>query len=185
MNISWVVASRYKFPEQVSIDTVKSIGPVWASYKASPHCRCDNLVCDDLGQAQKLLTRVIQSQCNLYLPRKIFQPLGRPGSVFWYNGQFASDLDDVEDIISMHLAKSTADLILLCGFDFASISLESDAIVLHKKRHYLGLCRQVILANPDVQWVLIDHDGDIDKAFLSLTNLTRDSMQNVVKLLTN
>jgi hypothetical protein len=67
----------------------------------------------------------------------------------------------------------------------ASIPTEiTDRFELHKLKNYLGLIRSLIVNQPEIQWVLIDHDNDTDKSFGELGNFTKDTLENVLDLLT-
>ena len=185
MNIGWVASSTYAWPGSVSLDRVKAIGPVWSSWKAWRSCHSDNVICDDLGHAKTLLKRAFQSVCNFYLPRRLYQDLNRPQSVRWYDGDFKQQTNHIEDVIALHLSAQHNDIILLVGFDFSTCWSDGDPLQDHRSRNQLGLYRQIMIDNPELQWVVLDHDADLDKAFGSIDNLTKDSLQNVFNLLDN
>jgi hypothetical protein len=183
MNISWIVSSTYVFPNDIDINKVKAIGPIWGSWRSWKYCHTDNVVCDDFGQAQVLCKRAMQAVCNLYLPRRLYQDLMRPQGVRWYDGEFSQEVNSIEDIISMHLAAPQNDIILLVGFDLATPSASGDTMSDHRLRNQLGLTRQIIADNLQTQWVVIDHVQKFDPAFGSMKNIMPDSMTNIFKLL--
>lgn len=184
MRINWVYSDRLTLDPTLEPDTLKTIGPSWGSWRTWRGCATDNVVCHDVGKAKELLQRAFQSVCNLHVPKKQYQDLNRPLGVKLYEGEFQQELDHVEDIVSIHLASTQSDIVLLLGFDFSTQFLPEDAFEKHKIRNYYGLIRSAIRNNPDIQYVLVDHPKDLDKAFKELPNLTCDVMANVLKLLT-
>jgi len=184
MRVNLVYAAGFQCDQ--AADTVKQlrdIGPAWGSWRTWKSCNTDNVICHDLVRARELYKRAAQAVCNLYLPQKFFQPMNRPSGVNFYQGEFLQETQDLEDIIAMHLAASRSDLVLLFGFDLATLLAQSDALVNHSMTNRMGLIRQVLVANADVQWVLVDHDRDLDPAFQTIANLTRDKLENVLQLL--
>jgi hypothetical protein len=69
------------------------------------------------------------------------------------------------------------------GFDLQDLPKNADKLTENRIQHYRNLVRQVILTNPNTQWVLVDHPGEIGKSFASMDNLTKDSMASVIKML--
>jgi len=180
-NIVLAAGSVIKPP--LSMDQIKNIGPTWGSWKTWKTCGTDNVICHDLGKARELYQRAIQAVCNLYLPEKFFSQMSRPINVQFYQGDFLQEVRDLEDIIALHLVADRSDLVLLFGFNAANPGMISDRFEKHCVTNRLGLLRQVMVGNPDVQWVLVDHDRTLDQAFESITNLTCDTADNVLQLL--
>lgn len=183
MRINWVYANGHQIDPAVNIDTIKSIGPSWGSWKTWRPCQTDNVICHDLAKCRELMQRAFQAVCNFYIPRGFYQDLGRPLGTRLYDGDFKSDVDDIEDIIAMHLVAASSDLVLLTGFDLGAKELPADPLEKHKLKNRAGLIRSVIVGYPDVQWVLIDHATELDVAYQNLSNLTCDSLKNVLQLL--
>lgn len=183
MRVNWVFSCAWIPDVTVDMACIKNVGPSWGSWKSWRGCDTDNVICHDRGRAQELLHRAFQAVCNFYVPRKYYQDLGRPVGVKLYDGDFLEETFDLEDIVAMHLAAANSDIILLAGFDLGKPIPVEDRFEMHKVRNRLGLMRQVMASNPGVQWVLIDHLAEIDVAFSELSNLTRDSVGNVLKLL--
>jgi hypothetical protein len=100
-----------------------------------------------------------------------------------YEGKFVHDIDRQEEIVSMHLAAGTNDIVLLLGFDLQDHPKNPDKLIENRIQHYRNLFKQVIVNNTTTQWVLIDHSVKIAKSFEPLNNLTKDTMTNVIKLL--
>ena len=184
MRINWVLAADFEAPSDLSSDSLKTVGPTWGSHKTWRSLGTDNVGCHDLERARQLIDRAFQAVCNFYLPKKFYVDLGRPIGVKLYEGDFEPEVKDIEDIVCLHLAAKTSDLVLLMGFDFSLSETVTDRLKLHQMRHRHGLMRSVIVNNPEVQWVLLNDDGSkIDKSYQDITNLTCDTLQNALKLL--
>jgi hypothetical protein len=93
------------------------------------------------------------------------------------------DIDRQEEIVAMHLAAGFNNIVLLLGFDLQDRPKNSDKLTENRIQHYRNLFRQVVISNPNTQWVLVDHLGEIGKSFASLDNLTKDSMSSVITML--
>lgn len=184
MRINWVMASGYQLDPTVDVEKIKNIGSVWGSWTTWRTCGTDNVICSDFSKAKDLLNRAFQSVCNFYVPSPHYQDLGRPVGVKLYNGQYQEEVDNIEDIVAMHLALSCSDIILLCGFDMSKpIVSDLDQFQKHKIKNRHGLIRGVISSNPNTQWVTIDHDNELDLAYQNLSNLSCDKMENVLNYL--
>lgn len=182
MKISWVVAAGYQLDPTVSSEQVKSVGPVWGSWQTWRGCNTDNVICHRQIKCRELLDRAFQAVCNFHLPRSLYEPLGRPVGVKLYDGDFSPEVDDIEDIVALHLAAAQSDIVLLLGFDWVMPKDVTDRLARHKLTNRHGLMRGVIDGSPNVQWVAVD-STEMDKSYRSLPNLTSDSFQNVLQLL--
>jgi hypothetical protein len=183
MKVTWIVAAGYSPDKPIDSESLKKIGPIWGSHRTWRDYNTDNVVCHDLDRGRQLIVRAFQAVCNLYLPKKHFADLGRPLGVRLYDGDFDQPVDDIEDIISMHLASQNSDICLLVGFDLALPESIEDRYQAHVIKNRHGMIRSVIAATPNVQWAVIDHSGNLDKSYQKLPNLTRDTMENALKLL--
>jgi hypothetical protein len=183
MRVNWIIAADHAFENSVDSESLKKIGPVWGSHRTWRNHNTDNVVCHDHNRSQQLITRAFQAVCNLYLPKKHFADLGRPLGVKLYDGDFDQPVDDIEDIISMHLASQNSDICLLVGFNLTLPESIEDRYQAHLIKNRHGMIRSVIAATPNVQWVVIDHPGHIDKSYQKLPNLACDTMQNALTLL--
>lgn len=183
MRINWCFASTLNFDATVDIEKYKSIGPSWGSWKTWRGCGTDNVICNDMQKSKELINRAFQAVCNFYVPKKFYTDLNRPVGVKLYDGDFNKECDEIEDIIAMHLAGSQSDIVLLVGYNFNIPDNFDDKLARHKMTNYHGLIRSIINSNQTVQWVLVDYSGELNKAYQNLTNLTCDSMDNVLKLL--
>ena len=185
MNVSWVLSDTVMLDPLADLAILKNIGSFWGSWKTWRACDTDNVICHDMSQAQSLIKRQFQKQCNFYIPNSFYTLLNRPPDVKLYEGNFVHDVDQQEEIVAMHLSASTSNIILLLGFDFEDRPKHSDKLIEHRFQNYRNLVKQVIASNLNTQWVLVDHEGEIGKMFESLDNLTKDSLANVIELLSS
>lgn len=183
MRINWALADTYQLDPTVDIELIKSVGPTWGSWRTWRGCSTDNVVCHDSVKAHDLVKRAFQAVCNLYVPKKYYQELGRPMGIKLYDGDFDHDLDHAEDIITLHIASGMSDIVLMAGYDLGPLAETTDRFERHKLQNYHGMLHSLISQNGSVQYVLVDHDPELDKAYQNLPNLTCDVMANVLKLL--
>ena len=183
MNISWVLADTAVLDPTQELEPLKQIGAFWGSWRTWRAWQTDNVICHDQTRADELLKRAFQAACNFYIPNSAYVALNCPLGVQVYQGDFAHDLDRREEIVAMHLAASTSDIVLLVGFDFAEQFRNLDQLPEHQAQHHRGLAMQVIRDNADTQWVLIDHSGKPHPIMADLPNLTQDTITGVLELL--
>jgi hypothetical protein len=183
MNISWVLADNTVLDPTLDITNLKDIGPIWGSWKTWRGCGTDNVVCHDQGRAVELIKREFQNSCNFYIHNDAYQFLNSPPNVKLYQGQFPDQIDNPDEIISMHLAASQNDILLLMGFCWIKQSKSTDRLQEHRAHVYRTLVENTILNNPDVQWVLVDHTPDLWPNLEKIENLTQDTFPNIVKML--
>jgi hypothetical protein len=184
MKISWVVADGYTFDPTINLNQVKDIGPVWGSWRTWRSCGTDNVIAHEFKKSQDLLQRAFQAVCNFYVPKHDYQSLGRPMGVKLYDGEYNSQVDHVEEVIAMHLAAQSSDIVLMLGFNLVVPENITDKLEQHKIKNYHGLVRSAIAANDTVQWVAVDHTNTPDQAYSTLSNFSCDIMDNVLQLLT-
>jgi hypothetical protein len=182
MRSCWIVADNFV---SVNIDPaqIKSIAPLWGSWHTWRNWNTDNVLCHDITQAQTLIQRDFQKECNFYTANKNYASLGRPLNTNLYQGDFPGELDHPEEIIAMHLVAEQNDLVLLLGFDLTD-KKSNDKFETHKRTNYINAFRATLNTYTETQWVLIDHPGVVTKK-ITLPNLTQDSFDSVVNLLKN
>jgi hypothetical protein len=183
MNICWVVADKYSIDPAVDADQLKSIGPIWGSYTTWRSCCTDNVICHDKSRSHDLVTRDFHKKSNFYTHKEYYQFLGRPSEINLYDGEFQSAVDSIEDIIAMHLSSSTADIVLLLGFDFGESVPPVDHYDLHKWTNRRGLINSIILNTPEIQWLAVDQNNSLSTTYAKLPNLSCDKLKNVLQLL--
>jgi hypothetical protein len=182
MNIAWVLADGVALDPLLDMNILKNVGSCWGSWQTWRACQTDNVICNDPVKANDLITRKFQQTCNFYIPNSTFQQLGRPEIVRVYEGEFTHDVDHQDEIVAMHLASSSSDIVLLLGFDFAEQAVNPDRLQQHRAQNYRGLIRQAIKDNDHVQWLVVDHVGKIGPDLSILENLSQDTMSNVLAL---
>jgi hypothetical protein len=183
MNINWVLANQVVVDPLYNIDEMKSIGSFWGGWQTWRSCQTDNVICHDLQKAQDLVKRNFHTLCNLHVPSSSFVALDRPDRVRLYEGEFKHEVYNKEELVAMHLAATTSDIILLLGFNWETPKDTGDRLQNHYDHNYFGLTKEVIKNHPLVQWVLVDHIADVTVDFKTLPNLTRESLTGVLSLL--
>jgi hypothetical protein len=182
MNINWVLADSIVLDPTVDTAQLKNIGSLWGSWCTWRSCQTDNVICNDPVKSTELIKREFQKTCNFYIPNSVYQQLNRPTGVRLYEGEFVHDVDHQDDIVAMHLAAGSSDIVLLLGFDLAEKQPNPDKLLEHRARNYRGLIRQAMIDNRHVQWVLVDHPDTVMKDLVDLPNLSTDTMDTVLAL---
>ena len=181
MNVSWVLADNIILDPLADLPTMKEIGPLWGSWKTWRACSTDNVICHDQKKVVELIKRDFHKSCNFYIPNNTWVDLGRPDPVRLYEGKFIDEFQP-EEIIGMHLAAGSSDIVLLLGFDLSQKEKNPDKMVEHRAQAYRSLILHAIQDNPEIQWVLVDHPDPIMKMLETLPNLTQDTMVNALEL---
>ena len=181
MEISWVLSEDYNDPI-VKSEQLKDIGSTWGSWKTWRSWSTDNVLCADNAKAQELIKRAFHSVCNFYIPQKSYTFLNRPTGVKVFEGDFPDDFAKQEDVIAIHLC-SHSELVLCMGFDLQEVT-ETEPKTKFLAKSYEAAIRAVIKNNPNTQFVFIDHPGELDKSLRDLENISCDTYENVLQLLT-
>ena len=182
MNVNWVLADRTILDPLADVAAMKEIGSFWGSWRTWRSCATDNVVCHEMSKAQELIKRSFHTTCNFYMPNELFVSLDRPDGVNLYEGKFPDDVQP-EEIVAMHLAASVSDIVLLLGFDWQEQEKNPDKLTEHRAHVYRTMVKHVIEGNPEIQWVLVDHPGDVMKMLTNLPNLSQDTMATALSLL--
>jgi hypothetical protein len=171
------------FPPDVDVNVLKDIAAIWGGWRTWRGCGTDNVVCDDAGKARELLKRKMNEMCNMYVPSSIYVELDRPKGVRLYEGQFTFEIDNKDELISIQLVSEQSDVVLLVGFDWAERPKSTDRLTAHRATNYERFVKDAIGSNPTVQWVLVDHAGEVWSELAEFENLTIDTLDNVIELL--
>ena len=182
MNISWVLADSVVVDPTQDINSLKRIGAFWGSWKTWRAYQTDNVVCHDQSKAAELIKRNFQTQCNFYLPSSVHTALGRPDGVRLYAGDFVHDVVRQEEIVAVHLAATTSDIVLLLGWDLTELPKDSDRLRSHQAHHHRNLLNQAFKDYNQIQWVVVDHEGKICPNLAKLGNVVTDTMSAVLAL---
>ena len=183
MRVSWVFSANYSIDPSIDPERTKSVGPSWGSWRSWRACNTDNVICDDLSKSRELIGRAFQAVCNFYTRKSYYTDLNRPVGVRFYDGEYSQQCADIEDIVAMHLASENSDIVILAGFDLGKITPPTDPLERHRLINRHGLQYSMIAHSEPVQWVVIDHPAELDKSYQNLSNLTCDTMENVLQLL--
>ena len=183
MRINWVLSEHTFLDPDIKIEELKSIGSFWGSWKTWRSCSTDNVICNDISQAHTLIQRKLNEKCNFFIPESLFLRLERPSRVSLYGGEFNFEIDSQDDIISMHLAASRSDIVLLLGFDWQPKLKRADRLEEHRAQNYRTAVKHAIRDNPETQWVLINHSETLMDELKGLDNLTIDTLPNVLSML--
>lgn len=180
MRISWVFSNDADIDPCVEIEQLKNIGPFWGGWRTWRSYATDNVICHDVNQALDLVNKNFHTRCNLYVPMSTYQVLDRPRGVNLYQGEFNHDMDSPDDIVSMHLATSKSDIILMVGFKLEEPhGLDQNKLAKHKWINYQNYLKQIIVSTPDIQWVFLDCPGE-NKEFKKMSNCQFDTLKNVL-----
>lgn len=184
MKVAWCFASGCTIDPTIDIEQVQKIGTTWGSWKTWRSCDTENVVCYDFKKAGELNKRALQAVTNLYMPQDFYSRLNRPSGIKYFEGTYLEELDEIEDIISIHLAAaSKVSIVLLLGYSW-EIPQNIDPVETHKIKNYYGMLRSAIANNPQIQFVAVEvQENQVDSAYTQLENFTCDSMQTVLQLL--
>ena len=182
MNISWVLADSATADPTVDTTELKRLGAFWGSWRTWRAWQTDNVICHDQIKAAELIKRNFQNNCNFYIPNSVYTSLDRPNDVRLYEGAFVHDVERQEEIVAIHLAATTNDIVLLYGFDLTELKSDTDRLLAHKAHHHRNHIRQAIKDFAQVQWVIVDHFGELDPNLINLDNISTDTLQAVLSL---
>jgi hypothetical protein len=180
MKISWVLANDTIIDPAVDIEQLRNIGPLWGGWKTWRSYSTDNVVCYTESDARSLIAKNFHARCNLHIPSAIYSNLDRPAGVKLYQGEFHETVDNPDEIVAMHLAASTSDIVLLLGFNLCPRNLDNDRLAKHKWHNYIQYFLNIIKTNPEKQWVVVDHEPEIEKELKSLPNLQFDKLSTIL-----
>jgi len=182
MNISWVLADSAEADPTVDITELKRLGAFWGGWRTWRAWQTDNVICHDQSKTAELTRRSFQTKCNFYIPNSVYTSLDRPEGVRVYEGDFVHDVDRQEEIVAIHLAATTSDIVLLLGWDLTELVPDADRFKTVQAQHHRNLLRQAIQDYDQVQWVVVDHSGDLDPNLANLPNVVTDNLETVLAL---
>jgi hypothetical protein len=183
--ISWVLANSVVLDPTQDIEALKQIGVLWGSWHTWRACQTDNVICHDQVKAAELVRREFQNSCNLYIPDSVHASLDRPEGVQVYAGEFVHDVVRQEEIVAMHLAATTSDIVIMLGWDLTELTPNTDRLLANRAQHHRNLVQQAFITYDQTQWVVVDHPKTIMKELVDLPNLSTDVMENVLKFFNN
>jgi len=185
MNISWVIADSAELDPTQNINALKKLGPIWGSWRTWRAYQTDNVICHSQVKADELTKREFQKHCNFYIPDSVNMALGRPAGVRLYAGDFVHDVVRQEEIVALHLAATTSDIVLLLGWNLAKLKPNSDRLESNQAQHHRNLFHQAVKDYAQTQWVVVDHPEPLAPSLQILENLVSDTMATVLSLATD
>jgi hypothetical protein len=185
MNMSWVLANATELDPVYDIASLKALGPFWGSWQTWRAYQTDHVICHDQQKAAELVQRNFQARCNLYLPTAMHASLDRPDGVKLYAGEFVHDCTRQEEIVALHLAATTSDIVLLLGWDLTPLTATEDRLAWHQAQHHRNLVTQALRDYDQVQWVIVDHPGELAPNLANLDNVMTDTLDSVLKSVTD
>lgn len=180
--ISWVLSDSVILNPTLDIDDFKKIGPFWGSWRTWRACQTDNVICHDQVKAVEFVHRNFQNSCNFYIPDSVYVSLNRPQNIKVYAGEFVHDVIQQEEIVAMHLAATTSDIVVMLGWDLSELTPIADRLHANQIQHHRNLTRQAFITYNHVQWVIVDHNSPLDPNLTILENIVTDSLDTVLSL---
>jgi hypothetical protein len=181
--ISWVLADSVVLDPTQDIDQLKRLGAFWGSWRTWRACQTDNVICHDQVKVSELIQRNFQTSCNLYIPESVHASLDRPNGVQVYGGDFVHDVVRQEEIVAMHLAATTSDIVIMLGWDLTEHEPGTDRLQNNQYQHHRSLVRQAFINYNHIQWVIVDHAGPMDPNLSDLDNVVTDTLSTVLNLI--
>ena len=183
MKIGWALSEQIG-KKVVEIGTLQDVAPTWGSCSIYNDYSVDNVICNDIKQAERLIQHNVQNSVNFYMPQEDCSTLGNPANIKTFQGAFDDpNINFKDDIVTLNVVTATYDIILLLGFKFTKPKAKAEQLDKHKQLAYLHNIKTIIKDNEDKQFVLVNFKGKLSKDFDSIENLSRDSLANVLELI--
>jgi len=181
--ISWVLSDSVVLDPTQDIEELKRVGTFWGSWRTWRACQTDNVICHDQVKADELIQREFQKLCNLYIPESVSASLDRPEGVKVYAREFVHDVVRQEEIVAMHLAATTSDIVIMLGWDLTKLDVNPDRLQANQAQHHRNLLQQAFITYDQIQWVVVDHKGPMDPNLTNLDNVVADTLVTVLNLI--
>jgi hypothetical protein len=180
--ISWVLSDSVVLDPTQDIEELKRVGAFWGSWRTWRACQTDNVICHDQIKADELIQREFQKSCNFYIPESVNASINRPEGVKVYAGEFVHNVIKQEEIVAMHLAATTSDIVIMLGWDLTTLEANADRLQANQAQHHRNLVQQAFITYNQIQWVIVDHAGPIDPNLTDLDNVVTDTLATVLHL---
>ena len=180
--ISWVLADSTVLDPAYDIDDLKQLGIFWGSWQTWRSCQTDNVICHDQVKVAELIKRQFQTKFNFYIPDTVYANLDRPEGVRVYAGEFVHDVIRQVELVALHLAATTSDIVLLFGWNLAKLQTDPDKLLNNQQLHHRNMTRQAFMTHNEVTWVIVDHPESIDPNIVILENVVTDTLNTVLEL---
>ena len=182
MKIGWALSEQIG-KKVANIKALQDVAPTWGSCSIYNDYSVDNVICNDIKQAERLIQHNVQDSVNFYMQRDDYSTLGNPSNVKTFQGSFDdTNINFKDDIVTLNVVTATYDIILLLGFKFTKPKAKAEQLDKHKQLAYLHNVKTIIKENEDKQFVLVNYKGKLSADFDSIENLSRDSLANVLEL---
>ena len=182
MKIGWALSEQIK-KNVANVEELQEVAPTWGSCSIYNNYNVDNIICNDIKQAERLLQHNVQNDVNFYMPHDNFSTLGNPPNVKTFQGVFNDpNINFKDDIVTLNVVSNMYDIVLLLGFKFTKPKAKEDKLEQHRQNAYIHNIKTIIEDNEDQQFVLVNYKGKLSKEFDLIENLSRDSLANVLAL---
>jgi len=182
MKIGWILSEQIG-KKVTKIETLQDVAPTWGSCSIYNDYSIDNVICNDIKQAERAIQHNVQTDVNFYMQRDDYSTLGNPSNVKTFQGSFDdTNINFKDDIVTLNIVTGMYDIILLLGFKFTKPKAKAEQMDKHKQLAYLHNIKTIITENEDKQFVLVNYKGKLSNDFESIENLSRDSLTNVLEL---
>jgi hypothetical protein len=182
MKIGWALSEQIG-KKVSSVETLQDVAPTWGSCFIYNNYSVDNIICNDIKQAERLIQHNVQDKVNFYMPQDNFSTLGNPPNIKTFQGKFTDpNINFKDDIVTLNVVSNLYDIILLLGFKFTKPKASADKLVKHQQLAYIHNIKSIIETHTDKQFVLVNYKGKLSNEFNLLENLSRDSLANVLEL---
>jgi len=182
VKIGWALSEQIG-KKVVDVNTLKEVAPTWGSCSIYNVYNVDNLICNDIKQAERLIKHNVPNDVNFYMPFEDYNTLGKPMNIKTFQGTFKDpNVNFKDDIVTMNIVSNMYDIILLLGFKFTKPKPKAEQLDKHRQLAYLYNIKTIIETNGDKQFVLVNYRGKLSNEFNSIENLSRDSLSNVLEL---
>ena len=182
MKIGWALSEQIG-KKVAKIGTLQDVAPTWGSCSIYNNYSIDNVICNDIKQAERLIQHNVQDSVNFYMPQEDCSTLGNPPNIKTFQGSFNdTNINFKDDIVTLNVVTATYDIILLLGFKFTKPKAKAEQLEQHKQLAYLHNIKTIIKDNKDKQFVLVNYKGKLSADLDSIENLSRDTLANVLEL---
>jgi hypothetical protein len=182
VKIGWSLSEQIG-KKVANIDVLKDVAPTWGSCSIYSDYQVDNIICNDIKQAERLIQHNVQNDVNFYMPQDNFSTLGNPPNIKTFQGSFADEnINFKDDVVALNVVTNLYDVILLLGFKFTKPKAKAEQMDKHKQLAYLHNIKTIITENEDKQFVLVNYKGKLSNDFESIENLSRDTLKNTLEL---
>ena len=178
----WMVRKDYDPGQHIGHERMKAVCAIWGSWQSWRTCATDNIIVEDFADARRLLDRELHTRTNMWTHEENFDLLGRPDTLSLHNITIDKSLRDKNDLVALALSAARHEIVMCAGFDLTFDDAETDRLERHEQKRFLSAVANIAKGFDQTQFVFIDLPGEPAENFEGLSNVTRDSMDNVLAL---